>query len=301
MGLIATVGSFANLWLLSEADREQCALMAIEIVPPNNTYVDESIQYEFPENKGRKLYAVTAYIATFDRWIELEQRWQEILDNFESPPFHFTDFMARGGDYYGLDWSDQKRNDYLTVLCATAAEHTIAGFGCAIYQDDYERALPDELREAWIDPYYFCVYGMLSLVDGAGRRQFGVTLPRPLYFLFDEKKTFAGAALRLFADFKEVLVNTKSENADLFGDAAFGSRKKYKPLQAADLLVGVVNRRFREMVFKLPYKMEKPLDRLARKRNMFVAFPNKKLLTQYVEFLREGKGVVVAPKTNPKR
>ena len=25
-------------------------------------------------------------------------------------------------------------------------------------------------------------------------RQFGVTLPRPLYFLFDEKKTFAGAA-----------------------------------------------------------------------------------------------------------
>src|SRR5260370_30562077 len=110
------------------------------------------------------------------------------------------------------------------------------GAGCGIFQDDYERALPADLREGWQDPYYFCIYGMLSIIRGAEAR-LGKTLPKPLYFLFEEKKKFAGAALRLFGDFKD-----KYNQDGLFGDAAFGSKKKYKPLQAADLLVSVVNR-----------------------------------------------------------
>jgi len=90
-----------------------------------------------------------------------------------------------------------------------------------------------------------------------------LTLPRPLHFFFEERKKFAGAALQLFREFK-----AKSTNADLFGSAKFGSNVKFKPLQAADLLVGIVNRHFKEQVFDLPYRMRKPLDRLNRRKNL---------------------------------
>jgi hypothetical protein len=267
-------------------------LVAIDVIDPYNVYVDESIQWENPNGTGRRLYAVTAYLATFDRWVELQTRWSEILDNFDSPPFHFTDFMGRKEDFLNLDWSDDKRNRFMELLCATAAEHTVAGAGCAVFEDDYDQALPDDLRALWKDPYYFCIYGMLSLVEGM-ERQTRISPPRPLYFLFEEKQKFAGAALRMFTEFKEILEKTNSPNASLFGSAAFGPKKKFVPLQAADLLVGVINKRFREMVFNLPYKMEKPLDRLNRKGNLLISLPDKQKLEEYVQFLRDGKGIDV--------
>jgi len=122
---------------------------------------------------------------------------------------------------------------------------------------------------------------MLSIIAGAESR-LKITLPKPLYFLFEEKKKFAGAALKLFSEFKE-----RNNQTGIFGDAEFGAKAKYKPLQVADLLVGVINRRFKEMVFRLPYKMQKPLDRLNRKGNIHVAFPHEELLKLYVKFLRE--------------
>jgi hypothetical protein len=110
-----SVRAFADLWLLTDAKRRECGLMVIEVIKPHNVYVDESVQHEKPHNQGRRLYAVTAYVATFERWVELERRCQEILDNFESPPFHFTDFMSRDGDFKDLDWDDSKRNRYMEL------------------------------------------------------------------------------------------------------------------------------------------------------------------------------------------
>jgi hypothetical protein len=281
-----SVEAFAGLWMLSKAERQRCALMAIEVITPHNTYVDESIQYEKLHNQGRKLYAVTAYVATFERWVELEQRWQEILDNFESPPFHFTDFMAREGDFHGLGWDDNKRNSYVEVLAATAAEHTIIGCGCCITEDDYRQGMPADLRKLWQDPYYFCIWGTLDLIANS-ESLFRKQLPKPLYFLFEEKQKFSGSALDLFLRFKQ-----RYNQNGIFGSAAFGEKAKFKPLQAADLLVGVVNRRFKEMAFKLPYKMEKPLDRLNRRRDVTISFPTKEMLQKYAEFLRNETNVL---------
>ena len=101
---LATVDSFADLWLLSKQQRRERVLAVIEVVKPYSVYVDESIQYELPNNQGEKLYAVTAYVATFERWLQLEKQWQDILKSYGSPPFHFTDFMSRKGDYICLEW-----------------------------------------------------------------------------------------------------------------------------------------------------------------------------------------------------
>ena len=55
---------------------------------------------------------------------------------------------------------------------------------------------------------------------------------------------------------------------EIFDGVAFGSRKKYKSLQIADLLVGVINRRFEEMTRGVEpslSKTKKPLDLLFKK------------------------------------
>jgi len=127
-------------------------------------------------------------------------------------------------------------------LCTIASERPILGAGCAISQRDWETGLPDSLREEWKDPYYFCIYGMLSLIRSKALRD-RASLPLPLFFLFDNKPKFEGAALKIYREYQRA----HDPKEDIFDGIAFGSRKKYKFLQIADLLVGVINRRFEEM------------------------------------------------------
>jgi hypothetical protein len=254
-------------------------LMVIEVVRPSSVYVDESIQDD--KEAARKLYAVTAYIASFESWIKAEEEWQRILAAYDISAFHATDFLGRWGEFRN-DWVNDKRNQFMERLCAVAAEHTILGVGCGITDQDYEAALPDSLRDEWRSPYNFCVYGMLSLIRSLDANS-RFSLPKPLYFLFDNRPKFEGEALRLYREYQ----GRYDPEEKLFGDVAFGSRLKYKPLQIADLLVHVVNRRFKEMARAVPpeeSKMKKPLDILMRRGNVFISFPTKELMQEYQEF-----------------
>lgn len=275
---LASVRSFAELWMLNERARRSAALVIVQLHKPYTCYADESVQTN--PRTGHEFYAATAYVATFESWIAIESEWRKILRHFGIPGLHMTDFMARQGEFKN-DWSDQKRDRFIERLCTTVAERTIMGVGCAVAKHDYEAALPQDLREAWISPYYFCVYDTLSLINGSERR-LRISLPKPLYFLFDSKKGFEGNALKLYREYQR-LADPKEE---VFGGIAFGSRDKYVPLQAADSLVHVVARRFREMADALPYKMKKPLDILDRHGNIVVAFPSEPILRKYIEFAR---------------
>lgn len=155
------------------------------------------------------------------------------------------------------------------------------GAGCAISQHDWETGLSDPLRDEWKDPYYFCVYGTLSLIRSKILRD-RTSLPVPLFFLFDNKRKFEGAALKLYREYQ--MEHDPKEK--LFDGIAFGSRKKYKPLQTADLLVGVINHRFEEMthgVQSQQSKMKKPMD-LLFKKEILITFPTAKLLTEFADF-----------------
>jgi len=137
------------------------------------------------------------------------------------------------------------------------------------------------LQEEWKDPYHFCIYGILSLIRTKVLKD-RTSLPLPLFFLFDNKPKFEGAALKLYREYQQ----EHDQNEQIFGDLAFGSRKKYKPLQTADLLVGVINRRFEEMTHGIGpelSKMKKPLD-LLFKKEIAVSFPTAELVKEFTDF-----------------
>lgn len=255
--------------------------MAIEVVRPSNVYVDESVQDD--KEGGRQLYAVTAYIATFESWLKAEDQWQQTLRAFRISAFHATDFLGRWKEFRN-DWSNQKRDEFMERLCTIAADHTILGVGCAIADKEYENALPKKLRDEWRSPYHFCVYGILSLIRSLDVNS-RYSLPKPLCFLFDNKPKFEGEALRLYREYQ----GRYDGEGRLFGDIEFGSRLKFKSLQIADLLVHVINRRFKEMVHQMPpdeSKMKKPMDILFRHGNVFISFPTEELIKQYRDFAR---------------
>ena len=90
------------------------------------------------------------------------------------------------------------------------------------------------------------------------------SLPLPLFFLFDNEPKFQGAASELYREYQTAY----DPNGEIFGGIDFGGRKKYKPLQIADLLVGLINRRFEEMTRAVDpelSKIKKALDLLFKK------------------------------------
>jgi hypothetical protein len=226
---------------------------------------------------------VTAYIASFESWIQAELEWQQALDVFKMPEFHLTDFMAREKKFKN-DWSDSKRDSFIERLCTIASLRPVMGIGCAISQRDWETVLSETLRTEWKDPYYFCIYGMLSLIRTTVLMDRSTALPLPLFFLFDNKPKFEGAARKVYREYQQ----EHDPKEEIFDGIAFGSRKKYKSLQIADLLVGVINRRFEEMVHRVDpesSKMKKPMDLLFKKK-ILIAFPDTQKLKEFADFAR---------------
>jgi len=178
-----------------EEAQRRASPVVIEVFHKANTYVDESIRFDRENNQW--LCCVSAYIAPFDSWITAEIEWQSVLDSFKVSELHLTDFLARKAEFQN-DWSNGKRNLFMERLCTIASEQPIMGAGCAISQRDWETGLSDSLRDEWKDPYYFCLYGMLSLIRSKALRD-RASLPLPLFFLFDNKPKFEGAALKILS------------------------------------------------------------------------------------------------------
>jgi hypothetical protein len=193
-------------------------------------------------------------------------------------------FLARQKEFKN-DWSDAKRNLFMERLCTVASQRPILGVGAAISQSDWEGGLSKSLRDEWKHPYYFCIYGMLSLIRTKVLRDRSSSLPVPLFFLFDDKPKFEGAARTLYREYQ----SSYDPKEQIFGGMDFGSRKKYKPLQIADLLVGVINKRFEEMTQAVDPELSKikQLD-LLFKKEIAISFPTAELLRQFPEFARRG-------------
>ena len=269
---------FADLWLIPLPERTHRFLMVIEIHQPVNMYMDESCQGV----KDKQVYSVTGYLSSFERWIVLEQEWNQILKYYDDQPyFHATDFMARQGIYKNLNWSNQKRLDFVKRLATVASEHTIVGVGCAIKEDEYERAMPVELKQRWKDPYGFCLYSVFCLLNQLENNT-RLTLPsKPLYLMFDNKPEFKSIANKILDAF-----NSAPELSGVFGDdVAFGDDKKYPALQAADLLSWVTTREYvKPGSLVLVNEAIKILD---RKDFVWIVKPDETMLKAYVSFVRQ--------------
>jgi hypothetical protein len=282
----STVRRLAGLWGISASAQRNQSLALVETIYPYNAFADESQQARF----GRSVFGVAAYVAAFDRWIELEQRWREILHHFKvpldghpehtEPFFHMTDFIARK-EQFKNDWSDSKRDSFIELLTGIASDHTVTGVACCIDIDEYRRVLPDDVQDKFREPYFFCVWGVLSALSGLEDR-FPIVLPnKPLWFLFDRKKKATKLASEIFYTVKELRAN------HVLGEMGFGAMWNTPQLQAADLLTYEAIRRSLEERDDPERPRRKSLQRLDRKGNLHFIHLNEDRLKRYIELVRE--------------
>jgi hypothetical protein len=176
-----------------------------------------------------------------------------------------TDFIARQGEFKN-DWSNDKRNQFMERLTTTATEHTIIGLGCAIFRDEYERAIDKRVKQQYKHPYYFCLKTCIDLLVNWPH---SLSLPKPIQFLFDRKPGWVGVAGEVFYEMKD------RGFQEWLGDMAYGSKETYKPLQAADLIVYEIAR-FLDVTADNPdAKLRPSMEVLSKKFNILATFPRE--------------------------
>jgi hypothetical protein len=284
----STVARFAGIWGLTAEDQQRQLLTMVEVFYPYNVFADESGQSRY----GSKAFGVAAYVASFDRWLQQEKEWCGILEKFRVPLddnpehthpfFHTTDFIAREKQFKN-DWSNTKRDEFMELLTLTASEHTVCGVSCCVIEQEYDHALPKDIKDQWREPYFFCVWAVLSALVGL-ERHFTITLPKPLWFLFDRKKKAVKFAGEIFHLMKSV-----NDPKHVLGEMGFGEMWRTPQLQAADLLVYEMVRRTLDEHHDPKLPLRKSAEKLARKGSLVFINMNTERLERYVQFVREAQ------------
>jgi hypothetical protein len=270
----------ADLRMVPLAERGHRLLM---IVQPRNAFFDESGTHD-----GSEIISVGGLIATYDGWSRWELEWQRILASRGIEVFHFSEFMARKGEFEN-DWSDSERNDFMERLCTTVSQNIRVGLVTSVFKDNYEQVVPEDLREQLKHPYYFglytCVWQLVTLRRMKGMR---VELPNPIESLFDRKEGFEGVASDIFYAIRKQFKDLGWDTG--LGDMGFGAKDKDIPLQAADLLVGVVARNRLRLRHKgLPLEeetMEKSLLALGKSGSLLISEARPEELEAFVNVFR---------------
>jgi uncharacterized protein DUF3800 len=109
--------------------------------------------------------AVAGWVASATQWQSFEPKWKALLDKYNLPRWHHTEFLAyRKKDKSGQKsrWRDAEWLQARSEMCALICELHPMGVGAGVHFDDYEaiRALGKwEMPE---DAYYFCLDRCLS-------------------------------------------------------------------------------------------------------------------------------------------
>lgn len=203
----------------------------------HNGFFDESGTHD-----GSEIVGMAGLVSTYDRWTRWELEWNRILASRHIRVFHFTDFMAREGEFRN-DWTNAERDEFMSRLCRSVSDNIILGVSCSVFREEYAAFLPSRLREEIKHLYYFNLYMVLLMLQKWEDFNARLTLPRPLRLLFDRKKGYEGFAAAIYYS----LLNKFEAfgwDPKKMGDLAFGSKELDIPLQAADLFAGVTRRHF---------------------------------------------------------
>jgi hypothetical protein len=110
-------------------------------------YVDDSFMGKAPVS------VLAGWIAPSSTWDRFSGEWQEAL---EMRPrlayFKFSEAMSFSGEFAG--WSEQSRNERLSLLVRILADHRPLGVSSAVPHDLYQRIFGKNPDNAVVHPYF---------------------------------------------------------------------------------------------------------------------------------------------------
>jgi hypothetical protein len=277
----------AELWRFDENARRERRLMIFKVF---HAYMDESGTHD-----QSKVVAVAGYLATYEQWTAFEKEFNQVMDHFAVKDFHMTYFESRHGEfdwknYWFSPWAEDTRTRLIERVTTLCQRHTIIGLGCAVVREQYERLLPQEMRDELRHPYYFCIYACLSMLLRWNNPKLETL--KPINFLFDQKKGrfHLGSAMVSWEAFVQELYQRVKAGLDpegkILGQAVpGGDRKEYPQLRAADLIVFETARLRLHQLEEPERPIRKSMDVLRKDLNLLVTFLTEVRLRNFVRIM----------------
>lgn len=213
----------------------------------------------------QKVIAIGGWIGTEKQWASLEQKWWKRLRRENIDHFHMNRFESRYDPFAG--WDDNRRLSLISDLLAFINNAEILGDTIAIVVEDWKKLLEDKFNIAFERKRATYVLLMQHILWKFARR---VNLKNndTIACVFEEDAFIEGALGQQFINIKkDQYISTR------LGTLRFGDKKKFAPLQAADLLAYEgMKHALNQVVFKGARPIRKPLKNLRKKGNVLASY-----------------------------
>lgn len=192
-----------------------------------SAYFDESGIHQ-----GSRVYVVAGLLAPPRQWERFTIEWQRVLDSEDIPEFHMAEFSHRAGIFKG--WTRERCDKLIKRLIPIILRRAAWRVWTAVVVEDFHRILQDA------DKY---LYGLCA--TGCALRVRAVVLevqPRlSVPFMFEHGAKTSGGVFKSFHDY---LLRPGQGDYYKMGALSVGERRKFLPLQAADILAYEVYKDF---------------------------------------------------------
>jgi hypothetical protein len=202
-------------------------------------YADDSCTHdEICQQDGAEGAVVAGYISWKENWDHFECDWQQVLDRYHIEQLHMEEFSnenkgAKNPDWPYRGWSRKKRDEFIHELIPIARDNTLFGLVGSVDVRSYNSMLPDWMKAEYEHPYHLCFQLFFDQVIEIPHNHMEAPLPpnEQVAFFFDQQFQFKSLAEKRYAEIKAL-----RDKDDRMGVFSYVNRKRYKPIQAADLL-----------------------------------------------------------------
>jgi hypothetical protein len=183
--------------------------------------------------KVQKVFGIAGYISTVDKWVAFETQWRKVLEEFNLPAFHLTDFINGKNRYY-RNMSDRDKTrliNKLLVIMRRCCTHPVGAF---FYKSDYDMAHAKVVRKGLRVPYdvtaaMICLVGINDLADRCNYIE-------PIVSIFEQDDIDVANVHQTHRLIRREYQEAEFPRAYRSGGFAFKSKQEFTPLQSADML-----------------------------------------------------------------
>jgi len=187
-------------------------------------YFDESGTHE-----GSEAVALAGWLSTDERWRRFEAEWREALSDFGVDMFHMNKFANGAPPFKG--WPEKKRQARLARLLTIINRHALGSVGWVINKPLYDKVVAEKAQSICGSPYGLAAVACFTDVASAMR---GMKIVDAWVAYVFEKGTEGQAdILKMFNE--NMRDPARKEHFRLLS-LRFEDKRKYLPLQAADIL-----------------------------------------------------------------
>ncbi len=195
-------------------------------------FMDES-----SDEKSEKVLVLAGYISNAESWAKFSDEWNNLSKRkYRNREFHLNEMKL----------SDRKFQEYYSIV----QDHVLASVGVILNIENYLAALaeakcrPDleffrkRLSEK-SEYYYFASRIFLHYFTHSAHE---IDIDEKVDFIFDDFKD----SVKLIEGWKAIKDNESNEGIELIGSVTLDNSADIMPLQAADLIAGLIQRHYKE-------------------------------------------------------